>query len=268
MKIGIFDSGIGGLLITHSVIQELPQFDYLYLGDSARVPYGTRSKQTITRFTIEAVKYLFERDCALVIVACNTASADALRVVQQTYLAEHYPNRRVLGVLIPAAESAVFRTSSGRIGVLATPATVSSGAFIREIAKLNPSTLVVQQAAPLLVPIVETGSTKFAPAIVDEYVRPLLESKVDTVILGCTHYPILRSTIQDALGDDIAIVDQNEVVPGALRDYLARHPEIASKLSAGRSRVFHVTDVTEQSKLLADQWFGHSVNLELVPMLG
>src|SRR3569833_4178041 len=180
LKIGVFDSDLGGLLIARSIIHELPDHDCLYLGDTARVPYGTRSKETIYTFTHQAVDYLFRHECELIIVACNTASADALRRIQLEYLPAHYPHRRVLGVLIPAAEAAVDIGGDGPIGVLATQATVHSGAFIREITKLKPNAKIVQQAAPLLVPLIEMGGIAHARPIVDEYVQPLRDAGVST----------------------------------------------------------------------------------------
>src|SRR6185437_6403740 len=152
MKIGVFDSGLGGLIVTHGILQTLPEYDYLYLGDTARVPYGNRSHETVYRFTREAVDYLFAQDCRLIVIACNTASAEAVGRIQKEYLPARYPGRQVLGVLIPAAETAVAASVTGRIGVLATAGTVQSETFVHQIAKLRPEAQVFQQAAPLLVP--------------------------------------------------------------------------------------------------------------------
>jgi len=272
LKIGVFDSGLGGLLIARSIIRELPEYDCLYLGDTARVPYGTRSKETIYKFTHEAVDYLFRHDCELIIVACNTASADALRRIQQEYLPAHYPDRRVLGVLIPAAEAAVDLVSKKGIkdpvfGVLATQATIHSGAFLREITKLKPDAKIVQQAAPLLVPLIEMGGMKYARPIVDEYVQPLRDTGVTTLILGCTHYPVLRSMIAEAL-PGVDIVDQNDVVPGKLRNYLERHPEIDAPIARRGRHVFQVTDYTHNSEEFARMLFPEGIELESIPGLG
>jgi glutamate racemase len=276
LKIGVFDSGLGGLLIARSIIHELPEHDVLYLGDTARVPYGTRSRDTIHRFTVEAVDYLFRHDCRLIIVACNTASADALRRVQQEYLPIRYPDRRVLGVLIPAAEAAVDISPPAPnnggvepvIGVLATQATVTSGAFVREVTKLRPNAHIVQQAAPLLVPLIEMGGVKYARPIVDEYVRPLLDAGMSTLILGCTHYPLIRDMIQEAVGPGVAIVDQNDVVPNKLLDYLRRHPEIDAPIGRTGTRVFQVTDFTHNAEEFARQLFPDGIELELIDGLG
>lgn len=265
MRIGIFDSGLGGLLIARSIIRLLPDYDYLYFGDTARVPYGNRSRETIYRFTREAVEYLFANDCQLIIVACNTASADALRRIQQEYLPNCYPERRVLGVLIPAAEEAVNFSPTGRIGVLATQGTVESGAFMREISKLRPDAQITQQAAPLLVPLIEMDGLKYAKPVVAEYLAPLLNANVECLILGSTHYPIVRPLVEALIGPSIQIIDQNDFVPRKLRDYLRRHPEIECRLAKAGRREFHVTDLTSSAKRLAQEWFGMEVTLRLIP---
>ncbi|MGO8671927.1 MAG: glutamate racemase [Capsulimonadaceae bacterium] len=264
MKIGIFDSGLGGLLITHSIIRALPDYDYIYLGDTARVPYGTRSREVIFHFARQAVDFLFHQDCNLIVVACNTASADALRRIQQEYLPSAYPSRRVLGVLIPAAEESVAVTPSGRIGVLATQATVGSGAFLREIHKLNPHARIIQRPAPLLVPLIEMDGIKYAKPILADYLEPF-DGTVDTVILGCTHYPVMRGLIADGLGPDVRIVDQNEVVPGKLTDYLRRHPEIEAPLTRGGTRRYLVTDLTASAESFANQLFHGEIALTPIP---
>jgi glutamate racemase len=267
MKIGIFDSGLGGLVITHSLIRALPQYDYLYLGDTARVPYGNRSSDIIYQFTREAVDYLFRQDCALIIIACNTASAEALRRVQQEYLPANYPDRRVLGVLIPAAEEAAERSHSGKIGVLATQATIESGAFIREVRKLRPEAQIVQQPAPLLVPLIECDALQFAGPILDWYLEPLEQSGVDSLILGCTHYPLLRDQIEERVGEDMRIVDQRDFVPDKLRDYLHRHPEMECRLTHRGDRQFQLTDRTSSAVALAERLFGHEIELERIATL-
>lgn len=268
MKIGVFDSGLGGLIVTHGVLQVLPEYDYLYLGDTARVPYGNRSHETVYRFTCEAVDYLFAQDCRLIVLACNTASAEALRRIQQEYLPARHPERQVLGVLIPAAEAAVMASATGRIGVLATAGTVQSGTFVREIAKLRPDAEVFQQAAPLLVPLIEHDGLKFAPPILAEYLAPLREADIDCVILGCTHYPVLQKQVEDYFGSSVRVIAQNQVVPGKLRDYLARHMDIERDLSQGTDRTYQVTDLTAGAQALARRLFGGTISLELIPALG
>lgn len=268
MKIGVFDSGLGGLIVTHGILQELPEYDYLYLGDTARVPYGNRSHETVYRFTREAVDYLFARGCRLIVLACNTASAEALRRIQQDYLPARHPGRQVLGVLIPAAEAAVAASRSGRIGVLATAGTVQSQTFVSEIAKLRPGAEAFQQAAPLLVPLIEHDGLKFAPPILAEYLAPLRRADIDCLILGCTHYPVLLQQVENFFGPAVRVIAQNQVVPGKLREYLTRHPEIERDLSRGGSRAYQVTDLTAGARALAERLFGGMVSLELIPALG
>ncbi|OGD61539.1 glutamate racemase [Candidatus Berkelbacteria bacterium RIFCSPLOWO2_01_FULL_50_28] len=263
MKIGIFDSGLGGLIIAHSLINKLPEYDYLYLGDTARVPYGNRSQETIYQFTEEAVRFMFDHDCELVIIACNTASAEALRQIQQQYLPAHFPDRKVLGVLIPAAEEAAAKTKNKRIGVLATVSTVNSKAFVREVEKLLPGSQVFQQASPLLVPLVENDALKWAEPILREYLSPLLQKNIDTLILGCTHYPVLKKQIEEIVGRGINVISQDEVVPAKLGDYLSRHREIDSKLTKRSRREFFVTDKTEGVASLGTKLFGENIELQL-----
>ncbi|TXH01062.1 MAG: glutamate racemase [Candidatus Moraniibacteriota bacterium] len=262
MKIGIFDSGLGGLIVTHGLVRALPEYDYLYLGDTARVPYGNRSEETIYRFTREAVDFLFREDCALVIVACNTASAEALRRIQREYLPDHYPDRRVLGVLIPAAEEAAQVSRSGRIGILATAGTVASRAYDREIGKLRPDANVFSEAAPLLVPLIENDALRYAPPILRDYLEPLLAAEIDTLVLGCTHYPYLRSEIRAIVGDSIALVSQDEIIPSKLVGYLARHPEIDARLSKNSARRFFLTDIAPSTSAVATTLFGEPVPFE------
>lgn len=264
MKIGIFDSGLGGLIITHSLIQALPQYDYLYFGDTARVPYGNRSQQTVYEFTKQGIEYLFEQDCELIIVACNTASADALRRLQQSYLPEHYPNRRILGVLIPAAEAAVAATTNQRVGVLATTSTIMSKAFEREIHKLDPDIDIMGQPAPLLVPLIENGGEQWAPPIIKSYLEPL--AGCDTIILGCTHYPYFKDIIRDQVGEGVTVISQDELVPAKLADYLKRHSELEQRLSQNRTRRYQVTDLTDDAVRLADELVGDDPELTQITL--
>ena len=266
MKIGIFDSGLGGLIVTHGLVQALPEYDYVYLGDTARVPYGNRGEETIYKFTREAVERLFKEDCALVVIACNTASAEALRKIQGEYLPKYFPERRVLGVLIPAAEAAVELTQSGRIGVLATSGTVASRAYEREIGKLSPAAEVIQQAAPLLVPLIENDALQYAPPILRDYLTPLLSADIDTLVLGCTHYPYLKSEIQSIVGERRAIVSQAEIVPAKLADYFNRHPEIASQLSKNSTRRYLLTDIAPSTESVAAKLYGEPVPFERITL--
>lgn len=228
MKIGVFDSGVGGLVVLKGLRETLSRHDYVYLGDTAHVPYGNRSKEAVYELTKDGVNFLFQQGCELVIIACNTASADALRKLQQEYLPVHYPERRILGVLIPAAEEAARRTQTGCIGVLATSGTVTSGAFLREIIKRKPNATITQVAAPLLVPLIENNALRHAPPILNEYLEPLRSAHIDTLVLGCTHYPLLAPLLSDLL-PDVHFVRQDECVPLALENYLQRHSLVASK---------------------------------------
>lgn len=223
-RIGVFDSGVGGLTVLRGLVERLPQYEYCYLADTANLPYGERSQDELFAFTKQAVEFFFTHDCSLVILACNTVSSQALRTFQQTVLPA-YPDKKVLGVLVPLAEAAVDATHSSRIGVLATQSTVDSGAFTREIIKLDPAIMVTQQTCPLLVSLIESGehdSVAIGTAL-DEYLQKLLDAKVDTIILGCTHYSILEEKIQEKVGDAVVVISAAQVVPEKLADYLARH---------------------------------------------
>jgi len=262
MKIGVFDSGLGGLSIAQAIMARLPDHDYLYLGDTKRVPYGNRSQETIHEFVGEALDYLFANDCLLVILACNTASAESLRRSQQQYLPQKYPDRRVLGVLIPAVEAALEIAEEGRIGVLATASTVDSGSYPREISSRSPNASSVCVAAPLLVPLVECDGLKYAGPILDDYLANL--GRVDALILGCTHYGFLKDEIRSMI--DCPVVCPDEVVPNKLADYLNRHPEIESRLSKGASRTYRVTDLAPGYAALASRLAGSPIPLEAVSL--
>jgi glutamate racemase len=264
MKIGLFDSGLGGLLITQAISARLPEHEYLYLGDTARVPYGNRSQATVLEFTTEAVTYLFGQGCDLIIIACNTASAEALRSLQQRWLPKHYPDRRILGVLVPAAEAAAAATKSKKVGVLATRGTVTSGTFDRELKVLDPAIEVVSSAAPLLVPLVEYDGLEWAEPILERYLAPLHD--VDTLILGCTHYPYLKAVIRDMVGKDVEVISQDEVVPDKLADYISRHPELGGPSTQPAQRRYLVTDQTDDAVRIARELAGQPIALELVTL--
>ncbi|MBU6447331.1 glutamate racemase [Patescibacteria group bacterium] len=259
MKIGIFDSGLGGLMIARSLISKLPQYDYVYLGDTKRVPYGDRSQKAIYEFTRQGLEFLFAHGCGLVIVACNTASAQALRKIQQEYLPRKHTGKKVLGVIIPTAEACAKYKS---VGILATASTVSSGSYPAELKKLNTKIKIIQQAAPLLVPLIENNELKNAQPILREYLKPLLAARVQAIILACTHYPILKRQIAALAGKRVKIISQTEIIPGKLRDYLRRHNEINAKLSKRRSRKFYVTDLTPGFSHLAGVMFDGKIKLE------
>lgn len=268
-SIGIFDSGFGGLNIMKGILEELPDYNYVYLGDTARVPYGNRSKEVIFEFTKQAVGFLFQNDCQLIILACNTASADALRKLQQEYLPKHHPNKKVLGVLIPGAEHAIAKTKNGRVGVIATEATIKSKAFERELKKMGSKIKIFSKACPLLVPIVEAGerNSKATEIILNQYLRPLLTKDVDTLILGCTHYGIIENKIRKVVGKYVAIVNESKIVPKKLKAYLRRHPEIEKELSKDGKQIFYSTDVTDKFIKLGSEFIGREIEVEKVGLL-
>ena len=246
----------------------MPQYQLLYLGDTARLPYGNRSQELIYKFTEQAVDYLFKQGCQLIVIACNTASAEALRKIQQEWLPKNYPDRRVLGVIRPVAEEAVKISRFGRIGVLGTTGTVNAGAFERELKALRPGVKVFSQACPLLVPLVEEGDAGNSAAnkIIRNYLRGIKNNKIDTLVLGCTHYPILFKQIKSIAGKRIKVLDSAAIVASKLKDYLVRHPEIESKLVKGDNHQFLVTDVTEVFKTNAQKWLGREIKLEKVEL--
>lgn len=266
--IGVFDSGFGGLAVLREFLQALPEYDYLYLGDNARIPYGTRSDAVVLKFTRQAVDYLFAQGCVLIILACHTASSKALRAIQQQYLPYHYPNNRVLGVVIPTVEEALARSVSGRIGVIATEGTVASNSFKIELRKLNPRVQVFQQACPLLVPIIECGEQdgEVADLMLRKYLTPLLAQKIDTLILGCTHYSILKPKIQALVNSQVRIICSGEVTAMKLADYLRRHPEIDCRLSRQGQRRYLTTDLTPRFRELASLFMGEEIEAEVVQL--
>lgn len=265
-SIGVFDSGFGGLSILRGIVKGLPEYDFVYLGDTARVPYGTRSSEVVYEFTRQAVEFLFKKNCGLVILACNTASSDALRRIQHEYLPKHFPERNVLGVLIPAVEEAVAKTRNKKVGVMATSGTVASGSFVREFFKLDPEIQVFQNACPLLVPLVEAGEVS-SPAteyFLKKYLKPLLAKDIDTLILGCTHYSLLERKIRKLVGKKVHIVSESRIIGGKLRDYLDRHPDRESNLGKHGARTFYSTDITENFETLGKRFFGEKIEVERV----
>lgn len=262
--IGIFDSGFGGLTIMRGIVKELPDYDFVYLGDTARVPYGTRSEETIRLFTKQAIDFLFSKNCDLIIIACNTASSEALAHIQQQYLPVKHPGKKVLGVIIPTAEYAALKTKNGNIGVIATERTTSSNAFRNELWKINPALKVNQNACPLLVPFIEAGehNSQALKLVLKKYLAPLLKKKIDTLILGCTHYEIIAKTIQNSVDKDITIVSESSVVAKSLKEYLKRHPEIEKTLSKKRRRTFYSTDLTDTFERRGSKFFGEPITVK------
>lgn len=247
--IGVFDSGFGGLTILRDLQKVLPEYDYLYLGDNARAPYGSRSFETIYRYTLQAVRELFGRGCPLVILACNTASARALRSIQQDVLPFEYPDRRVLGIIRPTAEEAGNFSKTGHIGIFATAGTVSSGSYTIEINRFYPELKVTQHACPMWVPLVEYGErgTEGAQFFVQKEVDSLMKEdpEIDAVLLACTHYPLLEAEIRKALPAGVRPIFQGDIVARKTVDYLKRHPEIETRLSKTGKTNFLTTDTAK-----------------------
>ena len=265
-SIGVFDSGFGGLNTLRHLVVKLPAYDYVYLADSARAPYGPRPPEEIYTFAKEAVDFLFARGCELIIFACNTASSDALHLIQTEYMPKRYPARRVLGVLIPLSEAAVATSKNKKVGILATEGTVRSGAFNRELGKLDPSVEIFQQAAPLLVPLIEAG--EYASANIDNALRhdlrPLVGQGIDTLVLGCTHYDILKGQIEKIVGPGISVISEGPLVAEKLEAYFLRHPEREQRLGTGGERKFYSTDTTGKFSALGGVFFGQPLRAEEV----
>lgn len=307
MRIGVFDSGYGGLTILEAIRKELPQYDYLYLGDNARAPYGTHSFDVIYRYTLQAVRYLFDHDCTLVILACNTASAKALRTIQQVDLVKRQNSKdksqkavNVLGVIRPTVEAVPSITKTGHVGILATPATVSSESYVLELEKLSVSPkdglsvkrsvsetvwvtpgsglFVTQQACPLWVPLIENGEhlKPGADYFVDLYLRQILEKdpQIDTLILGCTHYPLLLPKIAQWIRNngkrfaagDIQVISQGYLEAKSLADYLVRHPEYESQLSQGGTCRYLTTENADRFSQSASLFLSAPVQAEHIDL--
>jgi glutamate racemase len=261
--IGVFDSGYGGLTVLRSLIDRLPQYDYLYLGDNARSPYGTRSFETVYRYTLQCVKWLLSKDCPLIILACNTASAKALRTIQQKDLHDLNPDARVLGVIRPTTEVIGRHSKSNSIGVLATNGTVQSGSYLIEIEKFFPDLKVEQEACPMWVPLVENNEhrTKGADYFVKKHIDQILSKNhdIDTLLLACTHYPLLKEKIEAHLPSHVKLVSQGDIVADSLDDYLKRHAEMEARIAKTGHRSFYTTDSTEEFNKKATVFFGEEV---------
>ena len=268
--IGVFDSGYGGLTVLKELVKALPEYDFLYLGDNARTPYGTRSFEVVYEYTLQSVKYLFSRNCPLVILACNTASAKALRNIQQLDLPKIAPDRRVLGVIRPSVEKVAEITENGHVGVLGTVGTVVSESYPIELEKWSGGKVVstVQEACPMWVPIVENNEigTEGAEYFIRRHILNIIakDKDLDTLILGCTHYPLLLETIQKYVPRNIKILDQGKIIAEKLQEYLVRHPEIDNRLTKGGSLTFQTTESAENFEGKAALFLGQKVKAEHV----
>lgn len=270
--IGIFDSGYGGLTVMKEIVKQLPGYDYIYLGDNARAPYGPRSFETVYRYTLECVQWFFKQNCPLVVLACNTASAKALRTIQQNDLHKLDATRRVLGVIRPTTEVIGNFSDSGHVGILATAGTVSSKSYPIEIEKFFPALKVYQQACPIWVPLIENSEhqSKGADYFVKKYINQLLEQSplIDTILLACTHYPLLADKIREYSPTDMRILSQGEIVANSLVDYLNRHPEMGNRISKDGTRSFYTTDSPEDFDNHASLFYGAGIESKHVDLEG
>jgi len=263
-NIGVFDSGYGGLTILKEIEKCLPQYNYIYLGDNARAPYGNRSFETVYKYTLEAVKKLFELDCNIIILACNTASAKALRSIQQKDLESIAPERRVLGVIRPSTEAVDSLSKTKHIGIMGTVGTVKSESYIIEIQKMYPSISVSQEACPMWVPLVENDEYLHdgADYFIEKNINNLLQkdSLIDTIILGCTHYPLLINKIRKYTPQGITIINQGEIVAKSFSNYLERHPELEKDCLRNGERQYLTTDSTELFDLMGSKFLGRNIS--------
>jgi glutamate racemase len=262
--IGVFDSGFGGLTVLRDIVKELPDYDFLYLGDNARAPYGPRSFETVYQYTLECVKHLFTRGCRLVVLACNTASAKALRTIQQNDLPGLAPDRRVLGVIRPTTEIIGNHSRTGKVGIMGTVGTVSSESYLVEIARFFPELEVYQQACPMLVPLIENQEfdNEGADYFIRKYTRALMErdTQIDTIVLACTHYPIIREKIAAHLPGHVTLLSQGPIVAHGLSNYLQRHPEIKELCTKHGKVEFLTTDLPSAFDKAASLFYGRAVS--------
>jgi glutamate racemase len=261
--IGVFDSGYGGLTVLKEIVEQLPQYDYLYLGDNARAPYGTRSFETVYQYTLQCVQWFFSQGCSLVILACNTASAKALRTIQQNDLAKMGADKRVLGVIRPTTEIIGSFSKTNNVGILGTSGTVQSNSYPIEIAKFYPEIKVYQQACPMWVPLIENNEYQSAGA--DYFVKKdidklLLQSTgIDTILLACTHYPLLIEKIKQFVPQGMQVLSQGKIVADSLQEYLSRRPEMEAKCSKNGQISFFTTDSTEDFDSHATNFYGKEI---------
>jgi len=259
--IGVFDSGLGGLTVLKYFLRDLPGYNYIYLGDNARLPYGEKSQETIYEYTREAVDFLFKAGCQLIIIACNTASSQALRRLQHEYLPQNYPHRRILGVIRPLVEAAVKNDKIKTVGIIGTKATITSQAYKLELKKLKPELKIEQHSTPLLVPLIEEGWAKKPEAkmILKKYLRPLKTKQIDALILGCTHYPFLHQEIDQIMGRRIFVPQPGEIIAARLKDYLDRHHELGLKTVKNPQYKFYTTDDPNLFRNLGEKFLGRKI---------
>ncbi len=259
MRLGIFDLGMGGLLIARSILEHISDIDMTYFGDTLHVPYGARSKEAIYQYTEKAIDYLFsEHDCQLIILACNTATAAALRRLQQEYLPEKYPDRRILGVVVPTLEAAATAQYK-RIGMIATKYVINSNIYHDELFKIDPRIELLTNPAPLLVPLIENNGEPWLRDVLEKYLLDFRTDNIEALILGCTHYAYVQDMARDIMGPNVKILSQTDILPQKLVRYLERHPEINEKISYKKRKDFFLTDLTDTYINMSARLYGDEV---------
>ena len=265
--IGIFDSGYGGLTVLKEIQKQLPQYDYIYLGDNARTPYGNRSFETVYQYTLQCVHWMFKQNCPLIVLACNTASAKALRSIQQNDL-QNFPGKKVLGVIRPTTEVIGNYSKTKHIGIMATNGTVQSQSYLIEIEKIFPDLNVIQQACPMFVPLIENNEyeNEATDFFIKKYTDELLskDDEIDTILLACTHYPLIKNRIEKALSKNIKIVPQGEIIATSLKDYLQRHTEMEEQLSKNKNIQFYTTDSADDFNKQSHTFYGETIDAKHV----
>lgn len=260
MKLGVFDSGLGGLLITRAIRDQIPDIDILYYGDTLHVPYGNRSEDAIYMYTQRAMDYMFAQGCKLIVLACNTASATALRRLQQFYLPAQQQGRNIIGVVVPTLEAAIAAGYQS-LGLIGTSYMVRSNVYAEELRKLNPALQIRQLATPLLVPMIENNGMAWIDGPLRAYLKYFDGSGMQCLLLGCTHYPLLKENIRAILGGQIALLSQEEIIPAKLQDYLVRHPEYDSAIVRNGQIEFQMSDLTPSYIEAARQIYGADINI-------
>jgi glutamate racemase len=265
-KIGFYDSGLGGLGIMRYVVEQLPGYNYIYLGDTAHKPFGPKPAAEVRGYVQAGMSFLFDQGCELVIVAGDTAAAQALRFIQQQFLPIYAPNRHALGIIVPSAEAAVMATQNNRIGVLATRGTVDAQSFAEEIQKIRPQAAVYQQAAPELVSLIESGlhNSPEMKMMLRHYLQPLKGVGIDTLMLGCTHYELIAPQISELMGEGVKIIHQGPVAAERLQDYLYRHSDLSHKLLQGSERQFFFTSSAQTFAGLSREFYGSPITAKQV----
>lgn len=262
MKLGIFDSGLGGLVIARAVRDVMPDIDILYYGDTLHVPYGNRSREAIYEYTRRSMSWMFDQGCALIVVACNTASATALRRMQQTWLPhiDFDTPHNIIGIVVPTLETAIER-GHHNLGLIGTNYLVGSNVYPDELSKINSNIILHQISTPLLVPLIENQGERWVSDILGHYLEPLLERDIECLMLGCTHYPAVKNEVRAIIGHDIDLISQDEIIPAKLSDYLDRHPEYKEQIGFNGNAEFYVSDLTDSYKAAARRIFGDNIEI-------